>query len=66
MTQEGIVVREDRHLILALAEILDRVGSSRVVFKVWHHELLREAARGDLGERRVEDVQPVGFCLLME
>ena len=53
--------------MLVLVEMLDGTDRFRVVFKVWHHELLREAGRGDLfGERRVEDAQPVGFRLFME
>jgi len=59
-------MRVDHDLVLVLAKMLDGVGRSRVVFEARHHELLREAARGNLGERRVKDVQPVGFRLLME
>jgi len=57
----------DRYIILVLAEMLDGVGRSRVVFETWHHELLREAMRGDyLGEGPVEDGQTIGFRIFLE
>ena len=60
-------MRMSHHLILILAEMLDVVRCSRVVFKTWHHELLRKAMRGDfLGEGQVEDGQTVGLRLLLE
>ena len=60
-------MRVDHHLILVLPKILDEVGRSQVVFETRHHKFLRKVARRDLlGERRVEDVQHVGFRLLME
>jgi len=53
--QERVFMGIDRHLIQVLPEMLDGVCSPRVAFQIRHHELLREAMRGDfVGERRLE------------
>ena len=46
--EKEVIMGIDRHLILALAEMKEWVGGSRVVIKGWHHELLWEAERDDL------------------
>jgi len=60
-------MRVDRHLVLVLTEVLDRVGRSRVALEARHHELLRETVRSDiLGEQRVKGTQPTRLCFLLE
>ena len=67
MTDCGVVVRVNHHLVPVLTEVLDGVGCSRGAFETRHHELLWKVVRNDLfEERRVEDAQPVGFHLLLE
>ena len=44
---EEVIMGIDCHLILALAEMKEWVGGSRVVIKGRHHKFLRQAERGD-------------------
>jgi len=46
-TQEEVIVRVDRHLVLVLPEVLDEIGDPRVALEDWHYELFGDAVRGD-------------------
>ena len=46
-TQEMVIVRVNRHLILVLQEVLDRIGRPRVALEARHYELFGEVVRGD-------------------
>ena len=59
-------MRVDRHLVLVLTEVLDRIGCSRVAVEARHHELLRKVVRSLLGERRIKGPQFVSLRLLSE
>ena len=47
VTQEEVIIRVDRHLVLVLLGGLDGIGRSRVALEARHDELFREAASGD-------------------
>ena len=46
MTPEEVSVRVDRHLVLALPEVLDGIAHPRVALEARHYELFGEAMRG--------------------
>jgi len=46
MTQEKVIVKVDRYLILVL-EVLNGIGRPRVALEAQHYELFGEAVRGD-------------------
>ena len=46
-TEKEIVISINRHLVLELAEMQERVGGSRVVVEGGHYKLSQETKRGD-------------------
>ena len=46
-TQEEVIVRVDRHLVLVLPEVLDGIDRPRVALEAWHYELFVKEMKGD-------------------
>ena len=42
MAQEQVIMRVNRHLVLVLMEVLDRVGHSRVALETQHHSFFEK------------------------
>ena len=54
LTQDGVALGINHHLILILTEMLDRIALTRIAVKSWNHELLEKFTfQYVLGERGV-------------
>jgi len=47
VTQEEVIMKVDRQLVLVLLEVLDVIGRPRVALEARHYELFGEVVRGD-------------------
>ena len=66
-TQEEIIIRVDRHLILVLLVELDGIDRSRIALEARHYKLFGEAVRSDfLREWRVGGAQAARLHFLSE